>query len=107
MSDTIFRELMLRTKGEIEAKRPMDLSSQYVAFSGLPGGASRETGMVVLLPDPLSGGEDIHEFRTADIGYIEEIDTLALDNGTTAVKVRVWVRRGSPAVSRKQFIVGQ
>ena len=51
-------------------------------------------------------GSEVFEFRSEDIVYAEELSSLSKPNGVTVEQVRLWVRKGSPAMRMEPVRVG-
>ena len=62
--------------------------------------------MILLLTSPLESRSEVFEFRSEDITYAEELSNLSKPNGVTVEQVRLWVRKGSPAMRMEPVLVG-
>lgn len=82
---------------ELSQHRPAGLLEDAVAFEG----ALRlhyNPGLVMLLLNPLEPNSTLFEFRVQDIVHAEQLANLSRENGVTVERVRLWIRKGSPAV---------
>ncbi len=75
-----------------------------VMFTGSPR-TSNTPGRILLLNDPGSQHSFCYEIRASDIVYAEEAPNLALPDGTTASRVRLWVKKGATALKIEPFHV--
>jgi hypothetical protein len=96
-------------KFEIQAYRPPknrdDLEKNHVSFSGSPFKHPTDKGKVILIPDPYSVQILYYEFRTADIGFAEELASVVDDREKTVSMVRIWVKKGGMALRCTPFRV--
>ena len=60
---------------------------------------------MLLLLNPLEPNSTLFEFRVGDIFYAEQMAGISRENGVTVERVRLWVRRGSPAVKMQPLRV--
>ena len=67
---------------------------------------SYNPNMILLLTSPLESRSEVFEFRSEDIVYAEELSSLSKPNGVTVEQVRLWVRKGSPAMRMEPVRVG-
>ncbi len=82
-----------------------NLSLHHASFEGAPQKHPYNDGILVLIMDPFTPNKKIYEFSIESIGFIEEIGTITSDKGKSALKIRVWVKKGQPAVLSEPFIV--
>ena len=83
-----------------------DLEAEAVAFIG----ALRQhynPHMLLLLTRPLEPQGTAYEFRSEDVIYAEEQPSLTGPNGVTVERVRLRVRKNSPAMRMEPFRVGR
>ena len=83
-----------------------DLEAEAVAFIG----ALRQhynPHMLLLLTRPLEPQGTAFEFRSEDVICAEEQPSLTGPNGVTVERVRLWVRKSSPAMRMEPFRVGR
>ena len=80
------------------------LRNTAVLFTGSPR-SSTNAGRILLLNDPASQHSFFYEFRAEDIVYAEEAANLSLPDGTTASRVRLWVKKGATALKIEPFHV--
>ena len=96
-------------KFQIQAyKKPEDLrilKETNVPFSGSPRKHPYNADKVILIADPFSTHNLYYEFNKVDISVVEELPNLVSLEGDTIAIVRVWVKKGSIAVSCTPFIV--
>lgn len=80
------------------------LRQSAVMFTGSPR-TSNSQDRILLLNDPGSQHSFFYEFRTSDILYAEEAANLSLPDGSTAARVRLWIRKGATALKIEPFHV--
>ncbi len=94
---------------EIEKYRPPKdhraLRQTHVSFSGSLRRHPFEREKVILIVDPYSGDSLFYEFNTEEIGYAEELPSLATPEGESITMVRIWVKKGSIGVRSIPFVV--
>lgn len=86
-------------RGSIEKLRKI-----AVMFTGSPR-TSNTKERILLLNDPSSQHSFFYEFRTSDILYAEEASNLSMPDGSTASRVRLWVKKGATALKIEPFHV--
>ena len=89
---------------QISDQRPADLLEEAVAFEGSLR-LHYNPGLVLL--NPLELNSTLFEFRVGDILYAEQLASISRENGVTVERVRLWVRRGSPAVKMQPLRVDE
>lgn len=96
-------------KMEITAfKRPKDikrLKKTHIGFTGSPRKHPYDSHKVVLLADPYKQNTSYSEFRTDDIGFVEELPNMVNINEEVVAVVRIWVRKGSVGLRCTPFWV--
>ncbi len=107
MPDTYIRHLIEISKKryDIEKYHGTDIRATHLDFEGTPRKHPYDDDLMVLLSDPFSNDRDYLEFSVESIGRIDEIGTITDTNGDSAMRVRVWIRKGTPAIRSKPFIV--
>jgi hypothetical protein len=89
----------------LEKYRESDINSTHRSFEGTPKKNPRDTTIMILLPDAFKKNKEFYEFTIDSIGQIEEIGTITNRDGQSALRVRVWIKKGVPAIKAKSFIV--
>jgi hypothetical protein len=64
-----------------------------------------DENILILLTSPFTSDKKFYEFYVNSIGSIEEIGTITSEKGESAIKVRVWVKKGMPALKAEPFII--
>lgn len=98
-------EIMKRSKFEIEPYHQINFESKHRVFVGTPQKDPHDKTKIILLIDPFSDKEKYIEFPVQSVGYIEEIGTITSDDGKSALKIKLWIKKGSVALESKPFIV--
>lgn len=107
MADRFIRELIQKSRKEfaVQAYRDADISRTHRAFKGTPKKHPYDDTLLILMTKPFSKNNEFYEFTVDSIGHIEEIGTITNEDGESAMHVRLWVKKGVPAIRSKPFIV--
>ncbi|OHD64224.1 MAG: hypothetical protein A2176_00625 [Spirochaetes bacterium RBG_13_51_14] len=89
----------------VEKYQEADLNQTHRFFIGVPQRHPEDDKILILLTDPFSKHKEFYEFSIDSIGHLEEIGTIANEDGESAMQVRVWVKKGMTAIKAKPFIV--
>lgn len=81
-------------------------SATCTAFEGVPRSHPHEKNLLMLMGSPYSDDRDFYEFSFDHIVHVEELGTATDENGDTLFLMRIWVKKGSPALHYTPFIVG-
>ena len=100
----IIKDLISKQNFDIVKSKDADFSDMCNFFEGTPK-KSLEQGKVQVITNPFSKDNIIYEFLVKDVEFAEEIGTLTSEDGKTAIKVRLWIKKGSWALQTKPFIV--
>lgn len=96
-------------KFEIETytrpKNLKELNKTHVPFSGSPLKHPYDSEKVILLQDPYSSHPVYHEFKSADISYVEELPNIVDLEGKAVTMVRIWVKKMSLGILCSPFLV--
>lgn len=90
---------------EIDLPRNIHFEDTYASFEGIPRKHPTDTKVLVLFTSPFSEDRSFYEFSVDSIGRIEELGTITAPDGQSAYTIRVWVKKGMPALQSKPFIV--
>jgi len=107
MTDRYIKRLLEKSHKQfaLEKYRDIDISKTHRLFEGTPKKHPHDDSLMILLMDPFSKKRDFYEFTVDSIGHIEEIGTITNEEGESALKVRIWIKKGTPAIKAKPFIV--
>lgn len=89
-------------------KKPKDekqLSETHVAFTGTPQKHFHDPDKVILVIDPYSSNISYYEFYSADISFVEELQTIVDMKGQSIPIMRLWVKKKAIAVRCTPFMV--
>lgn len=89
----------------IQKYREMNFFDTHVSFEGTPRKHPNDKTKVVLLTDPFSEKNAFFEFPLSAIDYIEELETISSEDGKSAVRMRLWIKKGSVGLKYEPFIV--
>ena len=81
------------------------LLKEAIPYIGQPKQSSSEPDKIFLRLDPLSSNGAVLEFKTDDIVFAENIETVADNDGDTFQIFKVWIRVGSVGVKLEPFTV--
>ncbi|TFH41303.1 MAG: inorganic pyrophosphatase Ppa [Chrysiogenales bacterium] len=96
---------MSNSRFDIEKYHTVDIRLTHRDFEGTPQKHPYDEKLLILLSDPFSNNRDYLELTLESIGKIEEIGTLTDEDGNSAIRVRVWIKKGTPAIRSKPFII--
>jgi len=82
-----------------------DLRRNHVPFSGAPQKHPYNPDKIILITDPYSSNTGYYEFKTKDIGFVEELPNIATMEGEIISMARIWIKKTSVAVRSTPFIV--
>lgn len=107
MPDKYIRHLIELSKSryDIEKYHGRDIRLTHRDFVGTPTKHPYDDDLMILLSDPFSTKKDYLELSVESIARIDDIGTITDKNGNSARKVRVWIKKGTPAIRSKPFIV--
>ncbi|MEW6220565.1 MAG: inorganic pyrophosphatase Ppa [Thermodesulfobacteriota bacterium] len=84
-----------------------ELRLSHAAFTGAPCKHRHDPDKVVLVVDPCGSHPFYYEFLARDISHMEEVGHIVNLEGEVVTLVRLWVRKGSIAVSCQPFVVAE
>lgn len=89
-------------------EKPKDvknLNETHVAYTGTPQKHYSDSQKVILVIDPYSSNISYYEFQSADISFVEELQTIVNADGQTLPIMRLWVKKKAIAVRCIPFVV--
>lgn len=92
-------------KYDIDKYREIDFFDTHTSFSGTPKRHPVDREKLVLVSDPFTSETEFYEFPVESIDYFEELDTISAEFGKSALRVRIWVKKGTPAIRYEPFVV--
>ncbi|MDT8446472.1 MAG: hypothetical protein RRB13_06195 [bacterium] len=91
---------------EVEvAKDPERLRREAVSYLGQIKQHKSDPAKIYLLIDPLSSSSVLVEFKTADILYAENYNTLSDAQGGSVQLIQLWVKKGAVGLRLVPFVV--
>ena len=90
---------------QIEKYKDNNYIKSYTAYEGVPKKHPTNGKVLLLFADPFSKDGSFYEFSIDAIGNIEELGTISSESGESAYKIRVWVKKGMPALKSTPFII--
>jgi len=81
------------------------LLSEAVSYVGRPKKSASEPDKIFLRLNPLSSNGALLEFKSEDVVFAENVETVANKDGETFQIFKIWVRIGSVGIKLKQFTV--
>lgn len=91
-------------KTAIDKYRKINFVESHAAFVGTPKKHQYDKSKIILLSDPFSEKKIFYEFLIDTIDLVEELGTISSENGTNALQIRVWIKKGTPAIKYEPFI---
>jgi hypothetical protein len=101
----IKRLLSIAGKSDIQLYQEHEMHKFNLSFEGTPRKHPIDRNKVILLTDPFSDDNEYYEFHISTISHVEDIGTIASEDGQSVPQVRIWVKKGSPAIRHVPFIV--
>jgi hypothetical protein len=92
-------------KFDITRYREPDFLETHASFEGTPKKHSTDKSRVILVTDPFSDRGLLYEFPISAVSFIEEIETVSSEDGRSAPRVRLWIRKGAVGFRYEPFIV--
>lgn len=107
MADRYIKKLIEKSRKTyaVEKYRSEDINLTHRTFVGTPKKHPNDSMILILMTNPFSSTSDFYEFTVDSIGHIEEIGTTTNEDGDSAMKVKVWIKKGVPAIKAKPFMV--
>ena len=107
MTEQYINKMIEKTKREFAVERygDIDINITHRAFIGVPSKHQNDSKIIILMTDPFRKNKEFYEFTVDSIDRMEEIGTITNEDGQSAMKVRIWVKKGVPAIKAKPFIV--
>ena len=82
----------------IDKLRDVNQKKLYASFEGIPKKHPTDSKVLILFTDPFSKDRTFYEFSIDSIANIEELGTISSPEGESAYKIRVWAKKGMPAL---------
>jgi hypothetical protein len=88
----------------ISKKHETDIFSEihffqnFSSFEGFPKRHPYDKGMILLFTDPFSEDTPFYEFPATAVGRIEELGTISREDGSTVIRVRLWLKKGTRGI---------
>ena len=100
------RKLIEQKEGHgVDKIRDINHDKKYKAFEGIPKKHPTDSKVLILFTAPFSNDDTFYEFTIDSIGNIEELGTISSPEGQSAYKIRVWAKKGMPALKSTPFII--
>ena len=81
------------------------LLNEAVPYVGHPKQSASEPDKIFLRLDPLSSNGTLLEFKTEDVVFAENVETVANKDGEIFQIFKIWIRIGSVGIKLEQFSV--
>lgn len=88
-------------------RRNADYAQRGIPFQGTPRKHPYDSERVILIPAPFVAPGQFFDFRFDDVLHIEQQPNIVSTGGDNLEVVRMWVRRGAPAVLMHPFHVAE
>ncbi len=90
---------------DVDTIREVNLGKTHRPFEGSPKKHPTDSNLLILIDSPFSAQKKFFEFSLESIGNIEELGTKTSEKGESAYLIRVWIKKGMPALKSEAFIV--
>ncbi len=97
--------LEISKKYEIDKPRLLDIDQTHSPFEGIPRKHPTDDNVMLLFPSNYPTNHKFYEFSLETIGVVEELETITSDKGNSTTRIRVWIKKGMPAIYSESFIV--
>lgn len=81
------------------------LLEDAVPYVGLPKQSASEPDKIILRQNPLSSNGALLEFKTDDVVFAENVETVSSKSGETFQVIKIWIRLGSIGIKLEPFYV--
>jgi hypothetical protein len=107
MAEQFIKKMIEKSKREFPVERynDIDINITHRVFDGVVRKHQVDSKVILLMSDPFAKNKEFYEFSVDSIDRMEEIGTITNENGQSAMKVRIWVKKGVPAIKARPFIV--
>jgi len=107
MEDRKYVQKLLAMSGkyDLDRKRELNIHETHTSFEGIPKKHPTNKNVLILLTDSFNHVQKFYEFSIETIGNIEDLGTITNKEGKSVTKIRVWVKKGMPAICSESFIV--
>jgi hypothetical protein len=80
---------------------------ECIQFVGAPKKHPYDVEKVVLITKPLSSHATFYEFSLKDIQHVENLPSIASEDGESVKVAKIWVRKGSFGIRYEPFTVDE
>ena len=106
MQTTDIQKLLAMGKQyEIDKKSDININENHAPFEGFPRTRTSDKGVILLFSDPFSIENKFYEFSADTIGKIDDLGQVANESGQMVNRVRLWVKKGAPAIVSESFVI--
>ena len=88
---------------DIDKQSFVNISETHTPFEGFP--VTLSNNLLRLFSEPFSMSGMFYEFFMENISKVDDLGQITNTDGTAVNKVRVWAKKGLPAVKSESFIV--
>lgn len=92
-------------KGTPDLYSQVNFLELYAPFEGFPKRHPSDKGMILLFSDPFTDETHFYEFPAHAVGRIEEMGSISKEDGSTGLRVRIWIRKGTRGLLSRSVIV--
>lgn len=82
-----------------------DYQQKCISFVGAPRKHPYDENKMLLIRNPFSSNTVFYEFLISDILAVDELPSIATDDGESSKTVRIWVLKGSLGLKYEPFEV--
>ena len=90
---------------DIDKKSDININETHTPFEGFPRTRPADKSILLLFSDPFSIEDKFYEFSMDSIAKIDDLGQITDENGQTATRVRLWVKKGMPAIVSESFVI--
>ena len=89
----------------LEKSSSINMKETHTPFEGTPKTHPNDDNILILLTSPFAKNKKFYEFPIKSVGKIEDMGIVTSENGQTAYKIKVWIKKGMPGLIAESFIV--
>ncbi|MDR3237019.1 MAG: hypothetical protein LBT84_00785 [Spirochaetia bacterium] len=104
-NEDIQKMLSIGKRYDLDRKSDVNINETHTPFEGFLHARPSDNGVLLLFYNPFSVEEKFYEFSIDSIAKIDDLGKVTNENGETANKIRVWVKKGMPAIISESFVI--
>ncbi len=105
--DRKYIKKLLEISKQYEIDRPQKphIEETHTPYEGIPRKHPTDDNVMLLFPESYPTNHKFYEFSLETIGIVEQLESITSENGNSTTRIRVWVKKGMPAIYSESFII--